>query len=352
MAPHLKPEVVAAIETAVECNEGSLESAFIHSLAKIYKTSPQAIVWNMKRYNKVKAGCDDRRKTGRHAVMDKEAAADYTKELLLETPGMHFDKISEKLLQRFDVHVSTTWVSRLIKRHGIAYKVANEPSHKKDRSPKQRRPRPPPVSVSGDGPNATITPQYPLPSPGDYPSFRQDLEQAIAAPRAPPIPSTAATAPQPLSTSVEIPPSTQSVSPPTQYIPNPAQPPSNATLTPTPPALRAPSSSTTTVPLLPPATTLRLPPPSSFYLPPYAAPPVPYTVTDTSPQGHPSGAFFGILKPSKSQPSAEPPARKFQHQYKFHLDFQPSNLRSKDTTTTAEKPGDAVWKVLNVVELG
>lgn len=64
---NLPREIVAAIETAVEVNDGVLESAFIHSLAKIYKTSPQAIVWNMKRYNKVKAGCDDR-KPGGHPV--------------------------------------------------------------------------------------------------------------------------------------------------------------------------------------------------------------------------------------------------------------------------------------------
>jgi hypothetical protein len=80
MSPHLPSEVIAAIETAVEVNNGVLESAYIHSLAKIYKTSPQAVVWNMKRYNKVKAGCDYRKKTGRHAVMDKDKASEFVRQ--------------------------------------------------------------------------------------------------------------------------------------------------------------------------------------------------------------------------------------------------------------------------------
>jgi transposase len=179
MAPHLKPEVIAAIEAAVECNEGSLESAYIHSLAKIYKTSPQAIVWNMKRYNKVKAGMDDRQKTGRHAVMDKDAAAEFTKEMLKETPGLRMDKISEKLFEKFGVHVSMTWVSRLVKNYDIVYKEPKPPKIKKVRIPKPPKPTRQPV---GEEPNPSFTPQDSLPPPGQYPAFRQDLKQAIAAP--------------------------------------------------------------------------------------------------------------------------------------------------------------------------
>ena len=97
MSPHLPREVIAAIETAVEVNNGVLESAYIHSLAKIYKTSPQAVVWNMKRYNKVKAGCDDRQKTGRHAAMDKDKASEFVRELLAEKRDMRQAVIAEKL---------------------------------------------------------------------------------------------------------------------------------------------------------------------------------------------------------------------------------------------------------------
>jgi len=114
MAPHLHPTVIAAIETAVEVNGGVLESAYIHSLAKIYKTSPQAIIWNMKRYNKVKANCDDRQKGGRPSVMDKDSAAEVIKHILEETPGLRMDRIADDLFERFGVQVSTTWVSRLM----------------------------------------------------------------------------------------------------------------------------------------------------------------------------------------------------------------------------------------------
>lgn len=81
---NLPREVVAAIETAVEVNNGVLGSAFIHSLAEIYKTSPQAVVWNMKRYNKVKAGCDDRKPGGRPTAMVKDEAAEYIRILMTE----------------------------------------------------------------------------------------------------------------------------------------------------------------------------------------------------------------------------------------------------------------------------
>lgn len=81
---NLPRELVAAIETAVEVNNGVLESAFIHSPVKIYKTSPQAVVWNMKRCNKVKAGCDDRKPSGRPAAMDKDKAAEYIRILMTE----------------------------------------------------------------------------------------------------------------------------------------------------------------------------------------------------------------------------------------------------------------------------
>jgi hypothetical protein len=73
---HLPREVIAVIETAVEVNEGVLESACIHSLAKLYKTNPQAVIWNIKRYNKENAGYDDKNPTGRHAIMDKDKAAE------------------------------------------------------------------------------------------------------------------------------------------------------------------------------------------------------------------------------------------------------------------------------------
>jgi hypothetical protein len=81
---NLPREVVAAIETAVQVNNGALESAYIHSLAKIYKTSPQAVVWNMKRWNKVQAGCDDRKPGGPPAAMDKDKAAEFLREFMAE----------------------------------------------------------------------------------------------------------------------------------------------------------------------------------------------------------------------------------------------------------------------------
>ncbi|KAL3423406.1 hypothetical protein PVAG01_05153 [Phlyctema vagabunda] len=178
MAPNLRPEVIAAIETAVELNDGRLESAFIHSLAKIYKTSPQAIVWNMKRYNKVKAGMDDRKKTGRRAAMNKDEAAEHAREILAQNPGMKYDNIVDALFERFEIRVSTTWVSRLLKN----YKIAHEkPPSITPRRELKRIPSKGPVledHVIQDNPNQVCSPPRPI----NYPTFRQDLQQALAPP--------------------------------------------------------------------------------------------------------------------------------------------------------------------------
>jgi len=58
----LPREVITAVDRAVEVNDGVLEPAYIHSPAKKYKTSLQAVVRNVERYNKVMVGCDDRKK--------------------------------------------------------------------------------------------------------------------------------------------------------------------------------------------------------------------------------------------------------------------------------------------------
>ncbi|KAE8440622.1 hypothetical protein EG329_007024 [Mollisiaceae sp. DMI_Dod_QoI] len=178
----LPREVVAAIDTAVEVNDGVLESAYIHSLAKIYKTSQQAVVWNMKRYNKVKAGCDDRKKSGRPAAMDKDKAAEYLRELMAETHRaggrIKMDEIAEKVSQEFGVHVSPTWTSRLMKKCEIPHKEPKPPRVKKVRIPKP--PKPPKPSKTRDPPGQpSWVPQYNLPSAGQYPSFREDLQQAM-----------------------------------------------------------------------------------------------------------------------------------------------------------------------------
>lgn len=198
MAPHLSPQVIAAIETAVECN-GDLESAFIHSLAKIYKTSPQAIVWNMKRYNKVTAGCDDRQKTGRRPVLDKDAVAAAIKEWLGENPRVKINAMCQMTLEKFGTSVSGTWMSRLIKDYEIVYRVPLPP--KPPRIPKPPKVRvektPKPLKIRkqkhtrhanmGQYADFMNVVQYQPPdgsgsAAGQYPTFRQDLRQAIAAP--------------------------------------------------------------------------------------------------------------------------------------------------------------------------
>lgn len=177
---NLPREVIAAIETAVELN-GVLESAEIHSLAKIYKTSPQAVVWNMKRYNKVKAGCDDRKKGGRPAAMDKDKATEFLRNMMAEIhktgSRIKMVEIAEKTSEEFGIHVSSTWVSRLMKTSGIP--------HKEPKPPKAVRIPKPPKPSRAPAPQPPIqgywVPQYALPAPGQYPLFREDLQQAMAA---------------------------------------------------------------------------------------------------------------------------------------------------------------------------
>lgn len=174
---HLPREVVAAIETAVQINDGVLESAYIHSLAKIYKTSPQAVVWNMKRYNKEQAGCDDRKKGGRPVAMDKEKAAEYLRDLIAEThrtgSWIKMDEVAVKVSQEFGLQVSYSWASRVMKKYGIPHKEPNPSKVKKARVPK-----PPKPSKSPEQPaQSSWVPQYNLPAPGQYPHFEKTFSR-------------------------------------------------------------------------------------------------------------------------------------------------------------------------------
>jgi transposase len=302
MAPHLRPEVIAAIEIAVELNEGTLESAYIHALAKIYKTSPQAMVYNMKRYNKVKNNCDDRKKTGRHAVMDKDLAAEFMKELLAETPGLRLEKLQQKVVKRFEIHVSTSWVSRLCQRYGIVYKNPKPPRVKKvripkplkppkqPRQPKPAKPLPPPPYSNFIITTPGSTPQCPLPPyRPQYPAFQQDLQQALTAP-----PLNLPPAPRPLVALPGVPPSAVSA------------------------------------------------PPPPVVAPPVAAPPfVPHPVATPRDDGeHSPGVLFGMLKPSNwpSKPglltiSAPRPAVTTQYSHLLSTNIPPTHIPTSGSSS-------------------
>lgn len=174
---NLPREVVAAIETAVSVNNGALESAYIHALAKIYKTSPQAVVWNMKRWNKVQAGCDDRQKGGRPPVIDKDKAAEWVRDLVAEShrtgDSLKMDKIAELVSAEFGVEVSSTWGFRLVKQYNITYKEPKPPP-----PPKVKKVPKPPKAPKQPVQSGWV-PQYNLPAPGQHPSFREDLQQAM-----------------------------------------------------------------------------------------------------------------------------------------------------------------------------
>jgi transposase len=178
------------------CNNGSLQSAFIHQLAKIYKASPQAVVHNMKRYNKVKAGLDDRKKFGRKDVIEKDSAAQTVRDMLALKPGLKVEQISNNLFAEYGVRVSGCWVSRLLRKYNIQYRVPKPKKIRKVRVPK--RPREPEIGtlVVLDTPEPQSRPmsipQYQLPPPNQFPAFRQDSYQALRAtsPNPPPPPAT------------------------------------------------------------------------------------------------------------------------------------------------------------------
>jgi hypothetical protein len=41
------------------------------------------------------------------------------KELLAEAPGLRLEKLQQKVVEGFGIHVSTSWASRLCQRYGI-----------------------------------------------------------------------------------------------------------------------------------------------------------------------------------------------------------------------------------------
>ena len=132
----------------------------------------------MKRYNKVKAGCDDRKPGGRPAAMDKDKAAEYIRILMTEAhcanEKIGLDKVAEIVSQEFKVVVSSTWVSRIMKKYEINHKPLNVERRRASKPHKAPSVLP-------------IYPEYPdwqplfaLPNSGQCPSFRGDLQQAMA----------------------------------------------------------------------------------------------------------------------------------------------------------------------------
>jgi len=118
--------------------------------------------------------------------MDKNLAAELMKEFLAETPGLRLEKLQQKVVERFEIHVSTSWVSRLFQRYGIAYKNPKPPRVKKVRipkplkPPKPAKPLPPPPYSNFIITTPGSTPQYPLPP--YQPQHPADLQQALTAP--------------------------------------------------------------------------------------------------------------------------------------------------------------------------
>jgi hypothetical protein len=113
------------------------------------------------------------------------------KELLAETPGLRLEKLQQKVVERFGIHVSTSWVERLCQRYGIAYKNPKPPRVKKVRipkppkspkplrQPKPAKPLPPPRYSNFIVTTPGSTPQYPLPP--YRPRYPADLQQALTA---------------------------------------------------------------------------------------------------------------------------------------------------------------------------
>jgi hypothetical protein len=148
----------------------------------------------MKRYNKVKAGLDDRKKFGRKDVIEKDSAAQTVRDMLALKPGLKVEQISNNLFAEYGVRVSGCWVSRLLRKYNIQYRVPKPKKIRKVRVPK--RPREPEIGtlVVLDTPEPQSRPmsisQYQLPPPNQFPAFRQDSYQALRAtsPNPPPPP--------------------------------------------------------------------------------------------------------------------------------------------------------------------
>lgn len=295
----------------------------------------------MKRYNKVKAGLDDRQKTGRRPVIDNDAAAQFTKDLLLETPELKMDAITGKIFERFGVQISTSWVGRLLRGYNIVLKVPKPPKiPEPPKSPKRpRRQQVTALKAGGIQNEPPCIAQYPLPPPFQCPSFRQDLQHAIAMP--------------PASVPYGAPPTLATLQGLSLTFPTPQGP--FVTLTPLLPPLHPVHALHTTNP-----------------------PPTPSTapITNPTPQaqdGAPADAFFGILRPASKQSRGASATKQSHPQFRYLANvpskvkrsLPPTNPSSATPTAAAEvsvstppesetgdKHPDAIWKVLNVVELG
>jgi hypothetical protein len=246
---------------------------------------------------------------------------------LAETPGLRLEKLQQKLVEKFGIHVSTSWVSRLCQRYEIAYKNPKPPRVKKVRVPKppkppkppklpkqpkppKQRPPPPPERYTNF---IVTTPQYPLPPyRPEYPDFRQDLDQAITATPfvapsfvAPPIVARPAIPPlvvAPRDGDEESPSSIFGMLKPSNWPLKPAQP-----------TLSTPR----------PALTTQYSHPPEYQYPPNAYP---------SQQGHP---------PTTQTPSDVPTQP-----------LETPGPQTQPSSSTGAKSTDVVWEVLKVVECG
>merc|ERR1712093_810368 len=122
------------------------------------------------------------------------------------------DKVAEIVSQEFKVAVSSTWVSRIMKKYEINHKP---PKVERKRAPKPHK-APSVLPIYPEHPD--WQPLYALPNSGQYPSFREDLQQAMATSNPPSrgadLPQTTSTPDHPTqivpATSPNVQPTTQS----------------------------------------------------------------------------------------------------------------------------------------------
>jgi hypothetical protein len=91
------------------------------------------------------------------------------------------DDIAVEISEKFGQEVSGSWVSRIMKKYDIRHKEPKPPKVKKVRISKSPKPpKVPGLSKATEQPGqSSWVPQYSLPAPGQYPSFREDLQQAL-----------------------------------------------------------------------------------------------------------------------------------------------------------------------------
>jgi len=128
MAPRLPQHVVDAIEVAINIAHTAGKRPDMENIALIFNTTYESITRIRRRLRDFeRTGVDNRKKSGRKRLqgLGEDEIAQFVGELIQTRPDLDQKGISEVLMERFQLKIGQSTISRLMKDKGIPHKRTN-----------------------------------------------------------------------------------------------------------------------------------------------------------------------------------------------------------------------------------